>query len=279
MSKWLVTTDWLAQHLQDTNLRIVDIRGKVLPATEPPPHYYSHRDDYLLSHIPGAVFVDWTTDIVEPGSPSYDIANPDRYAALMSELGIGDDTFVVAYDDAQGMFAARMWWTLRYYGHDSVAVLDGGWQKWLAENHPVTDQIPARRRATFTPRLNSALNATAADIRREQPMLLDVRSPQEFAGEASRATRKGRIPGSVNVPRKQMLREDGRLLEADQLRGKFQAAGLDLSNPGIVTYCNSGVSASFALLALEQIGIESASVYDGSWKDWANNLENPVNSE
>lgn len=278
MSKWLVTTDWLAQHLQDENLRIVDIRGKVLPATEPPPHYYTHRDDYLVSHIPGAVFVDWTTDIVEPGSPSYDIANPQRYAGMMSQLGIGDDTLVVAYDDAQGMFAARMWWTLRYYGHDAVRVLDGGWQKWLAEGRPVGADIPQSEAATFTPRVQSALCSTAADIRQQQPILLDVRSPQEFAGEASRANRKGRIPGSVNMPRKQMLREDGRLLELEQLRAKFQAAGLDLDQTGIVTYCNSGVSASFGLLALAQIGIDSARVYDGSWKDWANNPENPVSS-
>lgn len=276
MSKWLVTTEWLAEHLQDDKLRIVDIRGKVLPATEPPPHYYSHRDDYLTSHIPGAVFVDWTTDIVEPGSPSYDIANPERYAALMSERGIGDDTLVVAYDDAQGMFAARMWWTLGYYGHDAVRVLDGGWQKWLAENHPVTDVIPQPESATFTPRVNAGLHSTAEEIRQHQPMLLDVRSPQEFAGEASRASRTGRIPGSVNVPRKQMLRDDGRLLEPEHLRETFRVAGLDLSYSGIVTYCNSGVSASFALLALEQVGVVNASVYDGSWKDWANNSDNPV---
>ena len=103
----LVTTWWLAEHLTDDNLRVIDIRGHVLPASEPPPHYFNHYDDYEISHIPGAVFIDWITDIVEPDSPTYDIANPERYADLMSKSGIGDDTMVVVYDDANGMFAAR----------------------------------------------------------------------------------------------------------------------------------------------------------------------------
>jgi len=278
MSKWLVTTEWLQQHLEDADLRVVDIRGKVLPASEPPPHYYSHRDDYLQSHIPGAVFINWTTDIVEPDSPSYDIANPQRYAELMSELGIGDDTLVVIYDDAQGMFAARLWWTLRYYGHESVAVLDGGWQAWTAEDRPVTDAIPEIAPAIFTVSINPDLHVDSTGIRQLDIPLLDVRSPLEFAGEASRATRKGRIPGSVNLPRKHLLDEQGRLLDAESLRAKFQDAGLNLENEPIATYCNSGVSASFAMLALAQIGVEDVRVYDGSWKDWANNPDNPITS-
>jgi len=276
MSEWLVTTEWRPEHLDDPTVRIVDIRGKVLPASEPPPHYFSHHADYEQSHIPGAVFVDWTTDIVEPGSPSYDIANPQRYADLMSQLGVSDETFVVAYDDAQGMFAARLWWTLRYYGHDAVAVLDGGWQQWTAGQRPVTDSIPEIASATFTPRPQPTLHADAQRISARHPQLLDVRSPQEFAGETSRASRKGHIPGAVNVPRKQLLREDGRLLEPDMLRARFQEAGLKLDAGDIVIYCNSGVSASFALLALAQIGVERAQVYDGSWKDWANDTVNPI---
>lgn len=277
MSKqYLVTTEWLAEHLNDSAVRVVDIRGKVLPATEPPPHYHSHRADYVQSHIPGAVFIDWTTDIVEPGSASYDIANPERFAELMSRLGIGDQTLVVAYDDAEGMFAARLWWTLRYYGHETVAVLDGGWQAWVAEGRPVTDNLPHIEPVAFAARPQLELNTNAREILARQPLLLDVRSPQEYAGETSRATRHGRIPGALNLPRKQLLADDGRLLPPDQLREKFEAAGLRLDADEIVTYCNSGVSASFALLALAQIGVDHARVYDGSWKDWANNTDNPI---
>lgn len=274
----MVSTAWLAGHLHDPALRIVDIRGRVLPATEPPPHYFSHRDDYEKSHIPGAVFIDWTTDIVDPGSPTYDIASPARYADLMSHLGIGDETMVVAYDDANGMFAARLWWSLNFYGHDQVAVLDGGWQKWLAEKHPVTDAIPQPEPATFTIRENSTLRATADSIlkRSESTLIWDTRSEKEYRGEASRANRMGRIPGALNLPRKQLLNDDGRLPDAATLRQKLRAAGLDPDAPEIIIYCNSGVSASFGLLALRQAGSQAGVVYDGSWKDWANDEVKPV---
>jgi len=106
----------LAEHLADANIRIVDIRGKVLPATQPPPHYFSHREDYNMAHIPNAVFVDWTADIIEPDSPSNDIASPERFAAFMGELGIDKDTVVVVYDDAMSMFAARLWWACSIMG-------------------------------------------------------------------------------------------------------------------------------------------------------------------
>ncbi|MBC7870012.1 MAG: sulfurtransferase, partial [Chitinophagaceae bacterium] len=139
----IVSTAWLAEHLNDDNLRIIDIRGHVAPPTDPHPHYFAHRADYDQSHLPGAVFVDWVRDITDPASPNgTQIATPEAYAAFMSSLGIGDDTLVVAYDDAGAMFAARMWWTLNYYGHDKVVILDGGWQKWISEDRPVTTEIP-----------------------------------------------------------------------------------------------------------------------------------------
>jgi thiosulfate/3-mercaptopyruvate sulfurtransferase len=108
----LATTSWLAEHLQDANLRIVDIRGRVIPADQPLPHYYAHREQYNESHIPGAVFVDWTKDIVDPASKSQDIAHPAEFAAFMEQLGIDENTVVIVYDDAGGMFAARLWWAL-----------------------------------------------------------------------------------------------------------------------------------------------------------------------
>jgi thiosulfate/3-mercaptopyruvate sulfurtransferase len=270
----LVSTEWLAHHLDDVNLRIVDIRGHVLPASEPPPHYFNHYQDYLLWHIPGAVFVDWVHEITDPDDPRHaQIARPERFAAAMSRHGIGPDTFVVVYDDAEGMFAARLWWALNYYGHTRVAVLNGGWKKWLAEGRPTTAEIPDIRPAQFVPRPNPAIYRNADQVQASlhtSTRLVDLRSPQEFAGETSRASRKGHIPGAVNVPRTALVAPDGTLLPPDELRRKFAEAGVDDSSPEIITYCNAGVSGSFGLLALRVAGWENVALYDGSWKDWGN---------
>jgi len=272
----LVTTWWLAEHLNDKNLRVVDIRGHVLPASEPPPHYFSHRDEYEISHIPGAVFIDWVTDIVEPGSPTYDVANPERYADLMSKLGIGDDTMVVIYDDANGMFAARFWWTLLYYGHKNVAVLDGGWQKWTKEGHPTDNEIPEVEPTIFTPRPDASILATRSDIEQSKPQLLDVRSPAEFNGDASRAERKGHIPSAVNAPRKTLITDEGTLKSPDDLRKMFSGMGINQDSEDVVVYCNSGVSASYGLLALRAAGINAGRVYDSSWKEWGNTSDTEI---
>lgn len=268
----LVTTGWLHDHLHDDNLRIIDIRGHVLPASEPPPHYFAHRAEYGASHIPGAVFVDWVTDITDPDSPNgTQVATPAAYAALMRRLGVGDETLVVAYDDANGMFAARLWWTLRYYGHPQVKVLDGGWQKWLAEKRPTTADVPEITPATFTPRPEPALRRTLQQVQAaldSETVLVDVRSPMEYNGAASRAKRAGHIPGAINIPRKSLLKADGTL----------DVAKVPALEGEIVLYCNAGVSASYGLLALHAAGVplERLAVYDGSWKEWGNADSTPV---
>ncbi len=279
----LVTTGWLAAHLADTDLRIVDIRGHVLPATEPPPHYFNHYDDYTQAHIPGAVFVDWVHEITDPQSLLHArIAPPERFAGVMQRCGVDENTFVVAYDDANGMFAARLWWALNYYGHSAVAVLDGGWQKWLAEGHPTTAAQPQIASTVFTPRSNPAWIRTgdqiAAGLQASgsgAAQLVDVRTPGEFAGQASRAKRAGHIPGAVNLPRSELLALDGTLLPPDQLRALFAERGIVAGE--IVTYCNAGVSASYGLLALKAAGLgDQAAMYDGSWKDWGNDDSKPI---
>jgi thiosulfate/3-mercaptopyruvate sulfurtransferase len=276
----LVTTDWLAQHLSDPNLRIVDIRGHVLPANQPMPHYFNHHDDYLKSHIPGAVFVDWVHEITDPADPRHaQIAKPERYAAVMSKIGISDDTFVVAYDDASGMFAARLWWSLNYYAHTQVAVLDGGWQKWIAEGLPTTADIPDIAPASFTARPNPTIYRNAEQVQKtigSPTTLLDVRTPAEFNGAASRAKRKGHIPGAVNRSRTDLVQPDGTMLSPEQLRVKFAENGITASTPEVIVYCNGGVSASYGLLALKVAGFEQGAVYDGSWKDWGNNDDLPI---
>ncbi len=279
----LVSTDWLGAHLDDFNLRIVDIRGHVLPATEPPPHYFNHRSDYEASHIPGAVFVDWVYEITDPDDPRHaQIAKPERYAAVMRRLGIGSNTRVVAYDDAGGLFAARLWWSLKYYGHDQVVVLDGGWNKWTAEERPMTNAIPKIEPARFTPHANPALRRTSDDVLAalgSTTQLLDVRTRDEFTGKASRSKRKGHIPGAVNVPRQAMIAPDSTVLPREQLRQLFINAGIDESAPEIVTYCNGGVSASFGLMALHLAGFRSLANYDGSWKDWGNDDTKPIETD
>ena len=274
----LVSTAWLAEHLHDANLRIVDIRGRVIPADQPLPHYFAHREQYDESHLAGAVFVDWTKDIVDLASKSQDIAAPERFAAFMEQIGIGDETVVVAYDDAGGMFAARLWWALNYYGHPNVAVLDGSWQKWIAEGRPITSEMPTITPTTFTPRIQAAWRKTASDIetREEGVQLMDVRTPDEFVGKASRASRKGHIPGALNLPRGQLLAADNTLLPPEQLRLTFANAGIQLDAPEVIVYCNGGVSASYGLLALRKAGVHKASVYDGSWKDWGNDPSKPI---
>lgn len=276
----LVSTDWLAEHLNDPEIRVVDIRGHVIPASEPLPHYFNHRADYDKSHIPGAVFVDWVHEITDPDDPRHaKIAKPERYAAVMSRLGITPDTLVIAYDDAAGMFAARLWWSLNYYGHEQVAVLDGGWNKWIAEGHSTTAEIPTITPSDFVAQPNPAIFRSAdqvAQAMNTQARLIDVRTPQEFKGEYARAVRTGHIPGAVNFPRTEMVRPDGTMLPADELRKRFSAHGVNDSTPDVICYCNGGVSASYGMLALRVAGLNNGAVYDGSWKEWGNDESRPI---
>ncbi len=280
--KLLVSTDWLAERLDDPNLRVVDVRGHVIPASEPPPHYFNHHADYLDSHIPGALFVDWVHEITDPADPRHaQIAKPERYAAVARRLGIRPDTQVIAYDDADGMFAARLWWSLNYYGHQNVAVLNGGWDQWVAENRPTTAAVPTIEPTDFQPRVNPAIYRTGDQIldglQEQQRLLIDVRSPGEFAGKAARAKRKGHIPGAINIPRSALVTAEHQLLPPDELQSLFAQHGLTAENtPEMVTYCNGGVSASYTLLALRVAGFNNVAMYDGSWKEWGNDDTKPI---
>ena len=278
----IVNTAWLQEHLHDANLRIVDIRGHVAPPTDPQPHYFNHRADYDISHIAGAVFIDWVREITDPDDPQHaQLAKPNRFAQAMSRAGIGNDTFVVAYDDAQGMFAARLWLALNYYGHSHVAVLDGGWQKWLTEQAPVTDTIPAISLSQFDAKVQpnwvkSANDVFAVTNGTHEAKLLDARSPAEFQGQVSRARRKGHIPGALSLPRTALMQPDGTLLPAEALRTQFASLGVNDSSSNIICYCNGGVSASYELLALRRAGFKNSTVYDGSWKEWGNDDTRPI---
>ena len=279
MTSPLIQTGWLQEHLNDADLRVVEIRGKVLPPTQPPPHYLSDRAGYAAAHIPGAVYVDWQVDIVEPGSPSNDIASPARFSALMQSLGISSHTRVVVADDAANMFATRLRWGLRYYGHEHVQILDGGWTKWQREGRPTSDAIPQYPPGDFQARPISSLKATAEDILQKIEtggmQLIDVRSPAEYRGAASRAKHGGHIPTAINLPRSTLVAEDQTLKSADELRRVFSDRSIDLDAADSVLYCNSGVSATYGMLAMEVAGAKNLRIYDGSWKEWGGDESTP----
>lgn len=279
MTELHVEPSWLAEHLNDPAVRVIDIRGRVLPPSEPKPHYYSHHDDYLKSHIPGAAFVNWNYDLTDPADGRRGrLTTPDLFSGLMGRLGVHDSTHVVAYDDAGGMFASRLWWSLNYYGHTQVSVLRGGWQRWLSEGRPASTAMPNPVPSSFTVRPQPALFRAADDIARGAGLLLDVRTPSEFAGQSSRVSRAGHIPRALNLPRSALLGPDGEMLPPEALREKFVSVGVDFATPGqdVVLYCNGGISASFGLLALRTAGFDGGAVYDGSWKEWGSDPERPI---
>jgi thiosulfate/3-mercaptopyruvate sulfurtransferase len=281
----LVSTEWLAAHLDDPRVRVVDMRGRVLPPTEPKPHYFARPEDYAADHIPGAVYINWLTDIVDLDDPvPNQVAPPAKIAEIFGGLGIGDDTLVVAYDDAFSMYAGRLLWVLRYYGHERAAILNGGLVKWQAEGRPLSSEVPSYPPATFTPSPQPGLRKTAEQVLgslgSEATLLLDARSSKEYHGEESRAARGGHIPGAANVFYRDLVTgPDQTYASAEELRERFAAAGIDLAaldGREVVAYCNGGVSATPVALALELATGRRAALYDGSWNEWGNDESKPL---
>jgi len=285
-SRWddfFVTTQWLNDHLTDPAIRIVDIRGVIRPVEASKPWYLESREEYADDHIPGAVFVGWLTDIVEPDAPvKMTVASPQRLAALMGGLGIGDPHLVIAYDNEGNHIAARLWWILNYYGHPAVRLLDGGYPKWLAEGRPVNAEISRHPPAPFTTRVRSEWRVTRNDVRQAigdpQVRLVDSRGPRDFRGEVGRGERKGRIPSAVNVPIKSFWEGPYNTWKPEaELRALHEAAGVT-PDKRVITYCNAGVSASVGLLALKLLGYPSAANYAGSWYEWERDPKNPTDA-
>ena len=280
----LVSTDWLAANLAHPNLRIVDIRGYVkttdLGGGRQQAAYVAARDEYDAGHIPGAVYVDWTADITDPDSPiPVQIAPPARFAQAMAERGIGDGTDVVVVDHAGGHFATRLWWALRYYGHDRVAVLDGGYRKWTTEGRPVANELPVLTPAVFTPRVRSELRVDAQDVegRLNDPaaVIVDARDLAQYRGELVRGSRGGHIPGAVSIPAKTLVDDAGTWKPLPEQRRILGEAGV-LDGRSVVAYCNGGVTATAVLFALDRLGVRSYANYDGSWNEWGERPELPT---
>lgn len=272
----LVSTEWLASHLAAPDVRVVDASW-FMPG--------SGRDgaaEYEAAHIPGAVFFD-IDEIADERSPlPHMLPAPEKFSSRVRRLGLGDGVRIVVYDAGGWMAAPRAWWMFRVFGHDDVAVLDGGLARWRAEGRAIDDHptLPGERH--FTARLNSLLvrdcEQMLANLGSAREQVVDARGPGRFDGtepEPRPGLRGGHIPESVNLPFGRLLDGDGRLKPPPALRVAFEAAGVDLGRPVVAT-CGSGVSAAVLVLGLDVLGHRDAALYDGSWSEWGGRDDTPV---
>ncbi len=289
--RFLVDTAWLAEHLHDPLVRVVDMRGYVRSVEREGAHgerlqvahYVGAPEDYEQEHIPGAIYIDWSSDIVDPDDAvEAQIAPPARFAELMGRLGIGDERLVVAYDShPASQFATRLWWALNYYGHREVVVLNGGFPKWKREGRPLDQSIPTYPAATFTPVVQPQLRATAEEVLgllgREGVALVDARDQGQYSGKIVRGEgRRGHIPGALNIPRELIIEPTtGEFRPNAELQQVFSAAGV-APEQHVVAYCNGGVAATTVLFSLAMLGYPNLTNYDGSWNEWGSRPDLPV---
>ncbi|SLN16806.1 3-mercaptopyruvate sulfurtransferase [Aquimixticola soesokkakensis] len=265
--KTLVTTDWLAQHLKNPDLRVIDASW-YMPADK-----RDAQAEYAAGHIPGARFVD-IDDLSDLRSDLPHMAPPvEKFMSRMRALGIGDGHQVVIYDGAGLFSAARMWWMFKLFGQNNVAVLDGGLPKWLDEERPITTEPPVIKDRHMVPEFQPDLVRDVTQVARASKLgdytIVDARAGARFRGdvpEPRAGLRSGHIPNARNVPYTNLLTAEGTLRPVTELRGIFERAGVDLSKP-VITSCGSGVTAAILSLALERIGAQH-SLYDGSWAEW-----------
>jgi thiosulfate/3-mercaptopyruvate sulfurtransferase len=266
--KTLVSTTWLADHLSSPDLRVIDASW-YMPAMN-----RDARAEYEKAHIPGARFFD-IDEISDTRSGLPHMVPPvEKFMSRMRAMGIGDGHQVVVYDGAGLFSAARVWWLFRLMGKTDIAVLDGGFPKWLAEGRETEDMPPVMRDRHITVSLQNQMvkdvTQVAAASKLKDHEIVDARDAPRFRGEAPEpreGLRSGHIPGSKNVPYKSLLNDDGTLRPVPELRRIFEDAGVDLDKPAI-TSCGSGVTAAILSLALERMGHRRHAVYDGSWTEW-----------
>lgn len=270
----LVDTTWVAQHLKDSTVRIAEVD-------------YDPTANYNLGHIPGAVLLDWSKDMNDP--VRRDILSKDQLQDIISRSGVTNDITLVLYGDFNNWFAAFVFWILKYYGVEKVVLMNGGRKKWLAEDKEVTKEVPSYGRTTFKIRGHNEEIRTYLDyvkklLGRTDKVLVDVRSPAEFTGEITappeypneHAQRGGHIPGAVNIPWSQAVKEDGTFKSAEELAKLYQSKGVT-SNKEVITYCRIGERSSFTWFVLKYLlGYPKVKNYDGSWTEWGNMVRNPI---
>ena len=269
----LVSTQWLAEHLDAPDLRIIDAAWYM------PGDALTGRGEYAKEHLPGAVFFDIDAVADRGIDLPHMLPAPEAFAGAVGAMGVGDGDRVVVYDHTGLMASARVWWSLRVMGHERVYVLDGGLPRWKADGRPVTDEVPSPAHRIFHARFRPELVRDLDQIRRSVAagdQIADARSPGRFSGaepEPRAGLPSGHMPGSLNLPW-QALARDGALRAPDDLTAAFKSAKVDVDRPLIAT-CGSGVSAAIIALAMARIGRPDTAVYDGSWTQWAGRDDTP----
>ena len=277
MHSTLVSAAELAARLHDPGWIVCDCRHDLGDTG-------AGRRAYSESHIPGARFVHLDEDLSAPKTGKngrHPLPDPDRFAQRLGELGISGASQVVAYDSSGGPYAARLWWMLRWLGHEAAAVLDGGWNAWVKAGNPVTVQAPVERNARFTAHLRpeQARDAdfVAANIRKSAPLLIDARAPNRYRGENETLDPiAGHIPGAANRFYQLNLDAGGGFKPAAALRQEFEAVAGGKAPADVVHYCGSGVTACHNLLAMEIAGLSGSRLYPGSWSEWCSDPSRPV---
>ncbi|MEW5720593.1 MAG: sulfurtransferase [Chloroflexota bacterium] len=275
----LVSTDWLADHLNDADIRVADVRWYLFERDK------TGREEYLRGHIPGAVLLDVDTDLSSRylGGPGrHPLPRADLFTAAMARAGIDAATHVIAYDDRGGATSARLWWLLRYFGHDKVSLLDGGIAQWIAEGRSLETRVPQVSPSSFVARPHPEMVANkdaVNDLRREpRALVLDVRVPERYRGEVEPIDpRAGHVPGARNAPIGENLRSasDLRFRSPEELRARFEKLGA-AQVERVVAYCGSGVNACQTVFALHLAGFMNALLYEGSWSDWSRDARLPL---
>ena len=280
MNDSIVRTEWLAAHLSDTHVRIVDGSWHM------PQLKRDARADFEKEHIPGAVFFDIDA-IADHANPlPHMLPSAEDFGRAVGALGIGSGDRVIVYDVRGIISAARVWWTFRAFGHEAVAVLDGGLRKWRTEGRPIAHGIPAPAPRAFTargprPELVRDLGFMRDNVESRQEQVVDARSAGRFTAtepEPRAGLRGGHIPGSINLPYEHLYRPDGTLVPPADMKAVFERAGVDLTKP-VTTTCGSGVTASVLALGLHLLGHRQVAVYDGSWTEWGGRDDTPIETE